>query len=85
MRKPTFYCCLKHCRIKAQANWVQVTDDFFTSPGTKQRAHLVFPNCEKCQSAIKKTKLVSWLSYVCRFQTKPSIGKNRHCCAHGLH
>ena len=49
MRKPTFYCCLKHRRIKAQAIWVQVTDDFFTHLGRNKRVHLVFTSCDQCQ------------------------------------
>jgi hypothetical protein len=83
MRKPTFYCCLKHCRIKAQANRVQVTDDFCL-PGTKDVFISFSLIVRNVRSAIKKTKLVSWLSYVCRFQTNPGWKKQTLLC-HGLH
>src|SRR5215813_12802263 len=53
MRKPTFYCCLKHRRIKAQAIWVQVTDDFFTHLGRNERVYLVFTNCDKYEERRK--------------------------------
>ena len=53
MRKPTFYCCLRHRRIKAQAIWVQVTDDFFTHLGRNERVYLVFTNYDKCEERRK--------------------------------